>query len=95
MHKCTIYSTSKEFHHFLMSARSGSTRYHNAMSNEIGSDGTSYYIDGPTHSVFAGNLKLSQVEGSDTQIHSIHYYIKEINPILIHCWGVYAILLLC
>ena len=41
MHKCTIYSTSSLFRRFLMSARSGSTCYHNALSNEINSDRTS------------------------------------------------------
>ena len=44
---------------------------------------------------FAENLHLSQVKGSSTQIHTIHYYIEETYPILKHWWGVYAILLLC
>ena len=35
MHKCTTLSASRFFHRFLMSARSGSTRYHNALSNKI------------------------------------------------------------
>ena len=83
MHKCTIHSNSSKLHHFLRSARSGSTRYHNALSNEI----SSYYIDGPMHSVFADNLNLSQVKRSSTQIHIIHYYIEEIYSILIHWWG--------
>ena len=95
MHKSTIYSTSRLFHHFLMSARSGSTRYHNALSNKSASHGTSYYIYGPMHWVFAQNLNLSQGRGSGTHIHTIHYYTEEIYPILIHWWGVYAILLFC
>ena len=95
MHKCTIYSTSRLFHLFLMSAPSGSTRYHNALSNTIGPHGTSHYVDGPMHSVFAENLNSSQGRGSGTQIHTIHYYTEETYPILIHWWGVYAILLLC
>ena len=78
-----------------MSARSGSTPYHNALSNEIGSDRTWNYIDGPMHLVFAENLNLSQVKGRSTQMDTIHYYIEEIYPILMRCWGVYAILLLC
>ena len=92
MHKCTIYSTSRLFHHFLLSARSDSTRYHIALLNEINSERTAYYIDGPMHSVFAENLNLSQVKGSGKQIHPILYYIEEIYPILIHGWGVYTIL---
>ena len=95
MHKCTIYSTSGLFRHFLIPPRSGSTRYHNALSNEISSDRTSLYVDGPMHSVFAKNLNLSQFKGSRTQIQIIRYYIEEIYSILIHWWGVYAILLLC
>ena len=95
IHKCTIYSSSRLFHHFLMSARSGITRYHNASSNEISSDRTSYYIDGLVHSVFAENLNLSQVKRLGTQIHTILYYIEEIYPNLIYWWGEYAILLLC
>ena len=83
MHKCTIYSTSGLFRHFLIPPRSGSTRYHNALSNEISSDRTSFYVDGPKHSVFTENLNLSQLKGSSTQIHIIHYYIEEMNSILI------------
>ena len=41
MHKCAKISTSRLFHHFLMSARSGSTRYHNALPNKINTDRTS------------------------------------------------------
>ena len=95
MHKCTIYSTSGLFLHFLISPWSGSTRYHNALSNEISSDRTSFYVDDRMHSVFAQNLNLSQLKGSSTQIQIIQYYIEEIYSILIHWWGVYAILLLC
>ena len=62
---------------------------------KTGSERTSYYIDGPMHSVFPENSNLTQVKGSDTQIHTINYYIEEIYPILIHWWGVYAILILC
>ena len=95
MPKCTIYSTSRLLQHFLMSARSGSTSCHKGLLNEIGSERTSYNIDRPVQSVFAENLNLFQVKGSDTQIHTIHYYVEEIYPILIHWWGVYAILLIC
>ena len=41
MHMCTTSSASRLFHQFLMSARSGSTPYHNALSNNISSDRTS------------------------------------------------------
>ena len=83
------------FHRFLVSARTGCTRYHNALANKISSDCTSEYIDGFIHSVFAESLNLSQVKDSGTQIHTIRYYIAEIYLVLIHWWGLYAILLLC
>ena len=47
------------------------------------------------HSVFAESLSLSQVKDSGTQIDTIHYYIAEIYPVLIHWRVVYAVLLLC
>ena len=95
VHKRTIYSTSRLFRHFSMSARSGSTRYHNALSNEISSDCTSYYIDGPMHSDFAENSKLTQVKRLDMQVHTTQYYIEELYPILSHWWRLYTVLLLC
>ena len=95
MHKCTTFSASRLFHRVLMSARSGSTRYHNALPNKISSDCTSQYIDGLMHSVFAESLNLSQDKDSDTQIHTIHYFVAEIYPVLQHWWRVHAILLLC
>ena len=97
MHMCTTFSASSLFHHVLNSAWSGSTPYHNALSNNISSDCSSYYIDGlmhSMHSVFVESLNLSQVQDSNTRIYTIHYYIAEINPVLLHWWGVYAILLL-
>ena len=57
MDKCTTFSASRLFHRFLMSARSGSTRYHKALPNKISSDRTSYYLDGLMHWVFAQKLK--------------------------------------
>ena len=95
MHKCTTISVSRLSHRFWMSARSGSTGYHNALPNKINPDRTSYYLDGLMFSVFAESLSLSQVKDSSTQIHTIRYYIAEIYPVLLHWWGVYAILLLC
>ena len=98
MQMCTTFSASRLFHYFLMSARSGSTPYRNALSSNISSYGTSYYIDGlmqSMHSVFAESLNLSQVKDSNSQIYTIHYYIAGIYPVLIHWWGVYAILILC
>ena len=47
------------------------------------------------HLVYAGSLSLSQVKDSGTQIQTLHCYIAEIYPALIHWWGVYAILFLC
>ena len=44
------------------------------------------------HSVFAGSSNLSQSKDSDTQMHTIPYYIAEKYPVLMHWWGVYAIL---
>ena len=95
MHNCTTFSASKLFHRLLMSARSGSTRYHNALPNKISSDCTSYYLDGLMHSVFAKSLSLSQVENSGTQILTVQYYNAQIYPVLKHWWGMYAVLLLC
>ena len=47
------------------------------------------------HSVFAESLNLSQVKDLGTQIHTIHFYIAEIYPVLLHWRGVYATLLFC
>ena len=41
MHKCTTFLASRLFHRFSMSALSGSTPYHNALSNKISSERTS------------------------------------------------------
>ena len=71
MHKCTTFSASRLFHSFLMSARSGSTRYRNAMANKITPDRKSKYIDGLLHSVFAESFNLYQSKDLDTQIHTI------------------------
>ena len=71
MHKCMTFSASRLVHHLLVSARSGSTRYHIELPNKISSDRTSKYIDGLMHSVFAENLNLSQSKDLDTQIHTI------------------------
>ena len=95
MYKCTTFSDSRRVHRFVMSARAGSTRYHNDLPNKISSDRTSYYIGGIMHSVLAGSLNLSQSKESDTQMHTILYYIAENYPVLKHWWGLYAILLLC
>ena len=95
MHKCTTFSASRLFHRFLMSARSGSTRYDTALPNKINSNLTSYYNDGFMHSVCAENLNLSQVKDSDIHFLTIQYYIAEIYPVSLHWWGVYAILVLC
>ena len=40
-HMCTTFSASRRFRHFLLYARSGSTSYQNALSNNISSDWTS------------------------------------------------------
>ena len=80
---------------FLMSARSGCTRYLNTLSNEISWDHMSSKIDSLMHSVFAESLNLSQVKDLGTQIHTIQYYVAEISTVLKHWWGSYAYLLLC
>ena len=95
MHKCTRFSASRRAHRFLMYARAGSTRYHNSLPHKIISYRTSYYIDGIKHPILAGSFNLSQSKESNTQIHTIPYYIAEQYLVLIHSWGVYAILLLC
>ena len=53
----------------------GSTRFHKTLSNKIGSDRTSYYIDGLTYSVFAESTTSSQFKDSDTQNHTQSYYM--------------------
>ena len=95
VHECTTFSVLWLFHRFLMSARSGSTRYNNALPNKVSSDCIACYLDGLMHSVFAESLNLSQVEEPGTHIHTIHYYIAEKYPVLVHWWAIYAILLLC
>ena len=94
-HKCRTVSGSRLFHRFSMSARSGSTRYHNALPNKISSGRISKYIDGLLHSVFADSLNSSQGKDSDAQTLTIHYFFAEICPVLIDWWRVQAILLLC
>ena len=37
MHQCKTFSVSRIFHHFLLSAQTGFTRSHNALTNKIGS----------------------------------------------------------
>ena len=41
MHMCATFSASRLFQQFLLSARSGSTHYHNALLNNSSSDRTS------------------------------------------------------
>ena len=55
-----------------------STRFHITLWNIIGSDQTSYYIDGPIHSVFAESPTGCQFYVSGTQIRTIYYYITEV-----------------
>ena len=47
--------------HFSMSARSGFTRFYNALANKIISDRTSYYIDGLMDSVLPKNLTYTKL----------------------------------
>ena len=44
------------------------------------------------HSAYAESVNLSQVKHSGTQFYNIHSYIAELYPVLLHWWGVYAIL---
>ena len=89
MHKCTTFSTSRVFLRFLSSVGTGSTCYHNTLSNKIRSDRTSKHLDRLMHSmqsVFAKSLNLTKVKESGTQIHTIHSHIAEIYAVLIHWW---------
>ena len=45
-------------------------------------------------SVFAENLKISQVKDSNTKIQIIHSYFADLDLVLIHSCGLYTILLL-
>ena len=56
----------------------GSTRFHNILWNKIGSDRTSYYIDGLIHSVFAISPTVSHFCDSEAQIQTLYYYITEV-----------------
>ena len=95
MNKCTTVSDSKLFRCFLVPAWADSTRYHNTLSNIIGSVRRSQYIYGFMHLVFAENLSLSQANDLGPQIHTTQYYIAELYPVLKRWWGVYAILIVC
>ena len=73
----------------------GSTRYHITLWNKIGTDCTSWYIDGLIHSIFAGRPTLSQFDYSYTPMETFYYCKTEVNLVLIHWRVVYATLLLC
>ena len=47
------------------------------------------------HSVLAESFNLLQVKDLGTPINTIHFYKPATQILLIHGWGVYAILLLC
>ena len=56
----------------------GSTRFHNILWNKIGSDRSSWNIDGLKHSVFAKSPTVAQIYDSDTEIQTIYYNITEV-----------------
>ena len=72
-----------------------SSLFHITLWNKIGSNRTSYYINGLIHSVSAGSPTISQFDDSDTQIQTLYYCITEAYLVLIHWWVMYPILLLC
>ena len=87
MHKSTKFPASRLFHLFWISAGSGSTRYHNTLSDKISSDRTSYYIGGLMHSmqsVFAENLNLSQALGHPYPYHTLLQsgFLTWLNPLV-------------
>ena len=47
------------------------------------------------HPIFAESLYLSQNKDLDTEIQTIHQYIAEKYPVLMHGLGVYANVLHC
>ena len=47
------------------------------------------------HSVSVEDLSLFQIKESATRTHTQNIYVAEVYPVLMHCWGVYAILTLC
>ena len=89
-HRCTTLSTSSLIQRFLLPARTGSTHYHKTLSNKTGSDRTSYYINDLMHSVLTERLTLNQAKDSDTQVHTLRYFIAEVCRVLEHWWGVYS-----
>ena len=77
MHKCTTFSASSLIHRFLLSARSGSTRYHKTSSNTISSLGSHiiphWRFCTPYSLGFYGNPKLisSQKFGHPNSYHTL------------------------
>ena len=53
--------------------------FHNTLWNKIGSDRTSWYIDGIIHSVFTESLTVSHLHHSDTQIQTICCFSTEVH----------------
>ena len=92
--KYTTFSASSLFHRFLLSARSGSKCYYincRTQSARIAHHNTITVL----YTLCTPFLPKAQTYlNSGTQIHTMHYYIAGIYPVLMHWWGVYAILLL-
>ena len=83
MHKCTIFSASRLFHRFLMSARYGSTRYHNAVPNKISLDCTSEYLDGLMQSIITHCWGIANF--NTLLNYNLSSSIVELWSILVYC----------
>ena len=78
-HNCTIFSASCLFHRFLLSARSGSTRYYNTSSNTISSHRASQDIVGLIHSIHSFFCQKPELISSQELGHPNPY------DTLLHC----------
>ena len=74
VHKCTTFSASRLLHRFLVSARTGFTRYQKTLTKIVGSDCTAQYIDGLMKSFFLPEA-LPYLESMTWRRKSVPYII--------------------
>ena len=73
----------------------GSTRYHKTLLVRIDLESHLLWQWWTQKKGLTESPTLSHFNASDTQVHTFHYYITKVYPVLIHWWVVYAILLFC
>ena len=69
-----------------MCIRTGSIRFHKKIATKSARIVHPNTLTVLNSQFFAENLILSEVKDLGTKIHTIHYYIAEVYPVLIH-WG--------